>query len=105
MNEELVTIKADESNSNENGTILMQGDLTISNIEGVKEQVLTAMNDFTNITVKLNDVENMDLSFVQLLYSISKTAKSRNSKIQFDINLSETIQTLLNHSGFKDLQF
>jgi anti-anti-sigma regulatory factor len=78
--------------------ITLRNELTIYSIEGLKDKIVDAIKDYDQIIFDIKDVKNMDLSFVQLLYSVKITADTLNKKVSFNVNLSDDIKTLFTNS-------
>lgn len=78
--------------------ITLRNELTIFSIESVKDKIIQAFKDYDQITFEIKDVNSMDLSFVQLLYSIKITADTHNKKVTFNVNLSDDIKSLFANS-------
>ncbi len=78
--------------------ILLDKELTIFSIEEIKEKIIKAFTEHQEIDFTIKNVINMDLSFVQFLFSLSKSAKKMKKKIAFTTDLNEDIHSLFNNS-------
>jgi len=83
--------------------VIFKEELTIYSIEKIKEDFSKAFTKYNNIKITLKDVTNIDLSFLQFMYSIQKSAKKNNKTLSFDIKISEEIQLLINNSGLEKI--
>jgi len=83
--------------------ITFRNELTIFSIEDIKDKVVNAVTTNDQIDFVLKDVKNMDLSFIQLIYSIKLTAKKYNKKVSFNISLSDDLMNLFINSGLGKL--
>ena len=81
--------------------ILLEGNLTVSNIESIKRTVLEAVQQHQNIRIQLRNVEILDLSVLQVLYALRRAAKTESKTIYLDMHLSEEIQTIVRQSGLE----
>ena len=79
-------------------SIILENELTIFSIEAMKAKIIDAVKKYDIIEFNLKDINNMDLTFVQLFYSIRKSAESLNKTILFDVNLSDDIESLFINS-------
>ncbi len=77
------------------------GDLTLNNVEAIKKDIISLIKDATKIKVEIRKVTNIDLSFIQLLYSMKKQFKEN---ITFDIELPETLKSMMENAGFSNYQ-
>jgi len=79
--------------------ILLEGNLTVSNIEPVKRTVLEALRRHQNIKIQLCNIEILDLSALQILYALRRAAKTESKIIHLDMHLSDELQTMVRQSG------
>nr|NQU89901.1 STAS domain-containing protein [Bacteroidota bacterium] len=94
-------LKFEESNSNEEITISLTGELTIDHAHEIEEQIMKYYSRAKSMEFNITNVRGFDLSFYQLLISFKKTCMKDNKKIIFHISLPEEIQKLLENSGVK----
>ena len=80
-------------------SIMLENELTIFSIENMKDKIIEAVKKYNIIEFKLNNISNMDLTFVQLFYSIKISTEKLNKKISFDVELSDDIESLFTNSG------
>ncbi|MBI9052529.1 MAG: hypothetical protein JEY96_01845 [Bacteroidales bacterium] len=78
--------------------ITFENDLTIYSIEDFKAKFIEAYNKYDVINIKLKNVNNVDLTFIQLLYSLKEDSKKTNKSISFDFEFPEDLELLLNNS-------
>lgn len=79
--------------------IEIQGNLTINNSESIKKKLIEAINNFNELNITLKDIEKIDVSAIQLFYSLKKICNEKNKKIIFNTRFSDEISELLKHSG------
>ena len=91
----MIPSKGKESNG---VTINMENELTIFSIESLKDHIIEAVKKYNNIHVNMKNVKNMDLTFIQLLYSMKNYALSQNKKFIINAELSGDMKTLFNNS-------
>jgi SepF-like predicted cell division protein (DUF552 family) len=75
-------------------------ELTIYTVLEIKEHFMEALNEFNEINVHIHDVENLDLSFIQLIESLRKTAEEYEIKVSISAELSDETKTLVDNAGF-----
>lgn len=80
--------------------IIFSGQLIIYNIDKIiaetKDEILKAKS----ISINVKDVENLDLTFIQFLYSVKLSAKRNNIDFNIDIKLPEELSLLVKNAGF-----
>ena len=85
------------------GNLTLKGNLTIENIEDVKNSILTALNKIGTILINHSEADQFDFSYLQLLVSFIKTAAIQNQKIFIAHCDSENFSSLMSESGFNNL--
>ena len=80
-------------------TISLEGELTLHNIETIWDRLREEVLKNNKLIIELRNVENMDLSCLQLLSSIQRF----NSNVKVKMNLSDQLETLLLRGGFSAL--
>jgi hypothetical protein len=85
-----------ETNKEQELTILLEGNLVISNIKDIGEQLFSKIGNYSSIHIKGNDIKDIDLSMIQILC----TLQNSNYNVCIELNLREDLQELIEHSGF-----
>jgi anti-anti-sigma regulatory factor len=83
--------------------ILLDNELTIYSIEEMKDKIIRTFNDNQEIDFTLKKVSNMDLSFVQFLFSLNKSAKKMNKKVVFHTDFNDDIQSLFENTDINKI--
>jgi len=81
-------------------SVQIEGELVLSNCEKAKKTFLDLLSKHNVFNVKLENVEAIDLAFVQLLISFFDTAKNEKKQIKLTKNLTSNIETVLKNTGF-----
>jgi len=84
-------------------TISLSGNLSLDEVENIKQILLENLDKFQKFHLKIEDVENIDLGIIQLLYSFKWTVEKKSKSVTFEFSLPEDHQQLLEHAGFSDL--
>jgi len=79
--------------------IVFKNELTIFSIEDFKDQFIDTVINNDEINIDLKDVKNLDLTFVQLIYSLKITANKLKKKVSLNTDLSKDLMSLFNNSG------
>ncbi|MBN2612864.1 MAG: STAS domain-containing protein [Bacteroidales bacterium] len=97
--------KKTEKKPKENSTLFeIKDGITISNVSDIRKKMLKYIEGSKTLRVKIDKTEQLDLSGIQLLYSLQKSCIQQGKKIQFDINLAEETMELLKNSGFNNIK-
>ncbi len=78
-------------------------DLGINNAKAYHTELKKALKNKTDVEVKVDKVETLDLTFIQLLYSLKKSVEKSNKKISFNIKLNNESELLLSNAGLTNL--
>lgn len=93
-----IQIKPSKKKGESMANIILENELTIFSIESMKDKIIEAVMKYDHVEFALKNVNNVDMTFIQLLYSVKKTAETLNKKVSFDVELSDDIKSLLNNS-------
>ena len=81
--------------------ITLSGRFTIENSQKLHEEVEDFLNNTVPLEIYINEIEEMDFSFLQLLYSVVLTARTSKKKISVFTDNGEMIKNLLVHTGYE----
>jgi ABC-type transporter Mla MlaB component len=98
-----ITLKAQASKAKgktDEVVLLMQGDLTLDNAPKVKEFFLNSMSKGKAFNVRISNVDNIDLGFLQLLKRFCWDAQHEQKAVDIAMNISDDQKLLLTRSGF-----
>ena len=84
-------------------TVLLNGDLTLQNSEDIKQELSSIVGKYLKITIKSDNIENIDLSYIQLLFSIYFYQKKLSINVDIDMKLNDELESLVKHSGFGNI--
>lgn len=93
--------------SNEKGQkvvkITLNGNLTLDEVDAIKHMMIQNLDKYQVFRLLLEDIENIDLGMVQLLYSFKWTVERKSKKEHIDFKLTDEQMILLERSGFSEL--
>jgi anti-anti-sigma regulatory factor len=78
----------------------IEKELTIYTVLEIKEHFMEALNEYNEINIQIKNVENLDLSFIQLIESLRKTAEEYEKEISIAAELTDETRTLVDNAGF-----
>jgi len=88
-----------------NGTldITFSGQLNINTINKITESVSSNLGKEQAIKLTVKDVDTIDLTFIQLLYSIKNSGTKKGCNVTLLMTLNEEIKSLIINAGFYNL--
>ncbi len=83
--------------------LMFSGDLNVVQASKLQQQLLSAASRALFVDVKVANVENMDLSFLQLLLAWAQSVKQTGKKLTFDFQLEQELERIFDESGFRQV--
>ncbi len=77
----------------------IEGELVADNVPPVQELLLGVLPEAKSVRLVLQQVESLDLAFVQLLWSARRTAAALNKSFAVEATLPDELRTLLQTAG------
>jgi len=93
-----MTYSIEQSDGTE--TITLEGDLTVSSAEELRNLLIRSLSDSSRVGVNLEHVAEVDLTILQLLCSAHRTSAQMNKSIGFTGALPEALKNIAVRSGF-----
>jgi anti-anti-sigma regulatory factor len=81
----------------------IEGEMVVSNTEPLRQLLADLLPDAKSVRIVLQEVESLDLAFVQLLWSARKTAAALDKNFTVEGTLPGEIMALLKSAGFEKL--
>lgn len=95
-----ITGKVNTAGDASTGTYTLPGDFSIAVIETVKKEIDQHLASGDHLTIKGDGIKAIDLTGIQLLYAIRKTANENSKQFTIDITLKEEAEMFLSKAGF-----
>jgi ABC-type transporter Mla MlaB component len=92
--------KVNYSNKKGVSELEFSGQLNINNIEKITENLKANLKTGKSLHIKTKDIENLDLTFIQLVYSLIKQRKNEGIEVNTSINVPKELKQLIINSGF-----
>lgn len=83
--------------------VLTEGDLVIKNAKRIKNELMLALAGSQNLVIVLKQVKKIDLSIIQLLIGLQKSAAAMDKKVSYRFEQPEYIKLLMEHAGFGEM--
>jgi anti-anti-sigma factor len=84
-------------------TLTIKGDLTYEKVPGIKVALGKKIDKLNQLDLELKETEFLDLTGVQLLYSIKKTIQANGGKITVNHTMNENSLHLLKNAGLSGI--
>lgn len=94
----------DTKREDEGGLVVLEGELTLTRAEELKGRFLRALAGAGTVTVRFGEVSDADLSFMQLLCSLCRSAARERKKVSFGNGLPRVLLEAATTAGFTRLK-
>lgn len=91
-----------EKQIQENMIIDLGSRLTIDKVDEFKGMIMDAYDKGGNVVLKSNQVDDIDLAFIQMIKAMERSFKDGKKEFKMDIKVSDSAAELLKHSGFEN---
>ncbi len=80
--------------------VLIEGDLVITESEELREALLNLLHGYQSIEIELKNINRLDVSALQLLVALYKSARENHKELNCHFEESEYVDRILKHSGY-----
>jgi anti-anti-sigma regulatory factor len=84
-------------------SLSVEGSLTVHHIDAIKLAIEEKLDKSSALVLKVHHVEQLDLSFLQLLLALKNNYQQRDQSLNIEMNLNPVLEKLLIDSGFENL--
>ena len=81
-------------------TLIITGDVSVTKIGELYAGLLGVSVDVSECLIRIEKIENLDLSFFQVLFAFVQKLKTPGKKLNFEWDLDEEYQRIMDESGF-----
>ncbi len=85
-------------------TLNVEGDLTIQYANDIKAKFVETIENSKQLVLTHQNISVIDLSYVQLLNAVSKTARQKDIKLVIKNDLQGILKKSTCNAGFKNLE-
>lgn len=82
--------------------LTLKDELSFLNSDGIAKEINSHLKEFDQLDLHINLV-HIDLTGIQLIYSIKKTCDVNKKKLNVNIKMSDEIKNLVAVAGFKEI--
>ena len=79
------------------------GSLIINHIEKITAEVKQHLSPLTNISVIIDNPENIDMTFIQMLISVSNACKAQGKTFEVQTTLKDDLKLLVEKAGLVNI--
>ncbi len=87
----------------DNTQLLLEGQLVIRNAAIIKKELLSALSNSRNLELILKNITKADMSFLQLLIALQKSAAAQEKKLSFEMELTDYMKSVVKNSGLEQI--
>lgn len=77
----------------------ISGNFTVKHVEAISDSLQLIINDYDQIALKLHDLQQIDLTAVQLLYTCLK----KGERVTLEVDLPPVVRQLLSITGLSEV--
>ena len=96
--EKMIDFKIEESGNNK--TLIVNGELPISNAAAMQGGLIRSLESPEDLIIDLEEVSDVDLSFLQLLCSVHKTSRELNKHITMSGKCPQVFRDAVRKAGY-----
>lgn len=101
LNNENIQVKPSKKKGEKKVTVVLENDLTIYSVDELKKIIDDLYKKYDDLNFEFKNIKNIDLTFVQLLFSIKQSALNDDKKITLDVDMPEDLELLFNNADIK----
>jgi ABC-type transporter Mla MlaB component len=103
MKSKTFKINKEATKNSQSVRVTLSGELSIQNIVDIKDELISLLEKYDQVSIETKQVESFDIACVQIFYALSRSAAHLNKEISYKITLPAEIENVINHSGLQNL--
>ena len=88
--------------SEDQGVVVLGGELTIEHVEEIKALLLKALEEVKHVQIELKDVEEIDLACLQLFFAARNSASKKAKTVSLSQPIPEVCHDLARGAGLTE---
>lgn len=81
-------------------SLVFQGDLNLLNLNKIEKEVKAVPEDFSEYTIKIEKVTDIDIPFLQLIHSFATSMKKKKKEVEVELDVDGENKLMIKKSGF-----
>lgn len=102
MKKNTIEIQKEKKGEPRKGVLTLNHEITFTNANELLDNYIASKDKFDALVMQGN-VDHLDLSGIQAIYSIRKSLKENNKTLSLGIKINEDTRNLILRSGFKEI--
>lgn len=102
MKKNVLDIPKDKKGAFIKATLSIDEELSFINASSILGDIQSHMHEFDQLNIQAS-LAHIDLTGIQILYSIKKSCNQNQKTVLFNIKMNEELTQLILRSGFKEL--
>jgi hypothetical protein len=102
MKKNTIDILKEKKGEPRKGVLTLENELTFANSKELLKNYISNIDKFDNLVMQGN-IESIDLTGIQAIYSIRKSLVAKNKSLAIGIKINEESKNLILRAGFKEL--
>lgn len=102
MKKNVLDIPKDKKGDFIKATLSIDGELSFINAASILGDIQSHIHEFDQLNIQAS-LAHIDLTGIQILYSIKKSCSQNQKNVHFNIKMNEELTQLILRSGFKEL--
>ena len=103
MNNKTYTVRSLKNQKKNLQTVRFEGDLSLKNSISLHKKVKSLKITTDHLNVHLNNVEKMNVTFIQILYALKAKLEGRGVSVEVDSTLSGELKNIIHNTGFRNI--
>ncbi len=103
MKDLIIKVKQKGKKDDLTAEMTVEGDLTISQCDKFRDKIMEVIESHPKIEIRLQNVENIDLSILQIIASVKHTLEP--DKFKLVVNLQDDLKKLISNTGFTEMLY
>ena len=102
-NNKTYTVRSLKNQKKNLQTVSFEGDLSLKNSISLYKKVKSLKIKTDHLNVQLNNVEKMDVTFIQILYALKAKLEGEGVSVEVDSTLPGELKNIIQNTGFRDI--
>lgn len=103
MKDLIIKVKQKGKKDDLTAEMTFEGDLTVSQCDKFRDKIMEVMDNHPKIEIRLQNVENIDLSILQIIASVKATLGP--DRFRLVVTLQDDLKKLMSNTGFTQLLY
>ena len=103
-NNKTYTVRSLKNQKKNLQTVSFEGDLSLKNSISLYKKVKSLKITTDHLNVQLNNVEKMDVTFIQIIYALKAKLEGEGVTVEVDSTLPGELKNIVHNTGFREIE-